>query len=101
MPVKKPNLKPSEHPWEATPYEIADVAAVQAISKGTATPDQQIRAIKFIVEKVCATYDMSYRTNSARDTDFAEGKRFVGNQIVKYTRLSVPSLLKRDSEQPP
>lgn len=97
---KQVNLKPPDHPWQPVEYLPADVAAIQALSKGNATPDQQVRAIKFIVERMCGTYDLSYRATSSRDTDFAEGKRYVGLQIVKFSRLNVAALIKKMSEQP-
>jgi hypothetical protein len=33
---------------------------------------------------------LSYRPQSERDTSFAEGKRFVGMQIVKQLKLTTP-----------
>lgn len=66
----------------------ADAAALQAMRRGEATKDQQIRAMEFIVGTVSDRNGMSFRpggAEGARDTDFAEGRRFVGNQIVKIT----------------
>jgi len=83
---------PAGAPWAPAKYTVAQAAAVQALSHGTADKEQQIRALKWIVEDVCGTYDMSYRPDSTRDSDFAEGKRFVGNQIVKMTVLNIANL---------
>ena len=69
-------------------YLPADTGAIRAMAVGEATPDQQSRALKFIVETLCATYDLSYRETD-RDTAFVEGRRFVGTQIVKHTRLDL------------
>ena len=90
----KPML-PKAMPWHAAPYEIADLCAVKGLAAGTASPEQQQRALKWIIEYVCTTYDLSYRPNSDRDTAFAEGRRFVGLQLVKALHLDA-SLLKKD-----
>lgn len=86
-------------PFLPAPYEVADVAAVQACVEGKATAQQQQRALKWVIEVASGTYDMSYRPGAQegeRDTAFAEGRRFVGLQLVKLTRLSLSKL--RSSE---
>ena len=35
---------------------------------------------------------MSYRPDSERDTAFAEGKRHVGTQIVKFLKINLSKL---------
>ena len=82
-------------PWYPPPYEIADISAIRCVATGTATPEQQQRAMKWVIEIACATYEMSYRPSGDRDTSFAEGRRFVGLQIVKLLRLDL-SLLTRE-----
>ena len=83
-------------PWKPADYELPDIAAVQAMALGQATPDQQQRALKWIVETVAGTYEQPYSPTSARDTDFALGKRHVGLQVVKATKLNLASLRKDD-----
>ena len=78
-------------PHDPSEYTIAEAASVQALAKGEATPEQQVRAIKWIV-KTAGTYDLSYRPDSSRATDFSEGKRFVGSQIVKLTNMNIAAL---------
>lgn len=65
----------------------ADAAALQAVRRGEATPDQQARAMEFIVGTVSDRNGMSFYPgpDGDRETAFAEGRRFVGNQIVKLT----------------
>lgn len=87
---------PRKEPWQPAEYELADVMAVKAIASGTATDEQQKRMLKWLVETVCCTYDLSYRPISERDTVFAEGKRFVGLQIVKALHLNVQLLGRED-----
>ena len=55
---------------------------------GTASDTQQQHVFNLIVEKICGTYDASFHPDHPRWTDFAEGKRFVGNSIVKLTKIN-------------
>ncbi|MBM4199753.1 MAG: hypothetical protein FJ189_00500 [Gammaproteobacteria bacterium] len=84
-------------PWVPPKYEIHDVVAIQAVAGGTATPEQQQAAMRYIVDNLAGTYGMSYCPGDGdgrRDSDFAEGRRFVGLQLVKLIKLNV-SLLRR------
>lgn len=91
VPNDKTKEKIEAHaPWLPPVYEPADVAAIQALARGNASMDQQKRALTWLIEKAAGTYEMSYRPGGAegeRDTAFAEGRRFVGNQVVKMTKL--------------
>lgn len=84
-------------PWKPPGFDATDAAAIQALSKGIANADQQKRAIKWIINSACATYDVSYRPGEEgrRDTDFAEGRRFVGLQIVKLVNIKIGMLTRR------
>ncbi len=90
---------PKADPWKPPDYDIEDAGAVQAVMYGRASEEQQRRAMKFIVERLCATYDLSYRSANPHDTSFAEGKRFVGLQLVKYANLNLGRLRGKPSEQ--
>lgn len=82
--AKKP---PEGAPWVPPDYELADAVAINAIARGEATADQQIRGMKWIVEKLCATYDLEFRPDEAggdRATAFASGRRFVGLMLRKF-----------------
>lgn len=60
--------------------------AIRALHEGKASEAQQVLAFNWIVLECARVGDMSYRAggqDGARATDFAEGKRFVGNQILK------------------
>ena len=75
-------------------WDIPVVAAVQALSRGEATPEQQRQALNFIINQAAATYGQSYQETGDRDTTFAEGRRFVGLQLVKLLHLSTNALRK-------
>lgn len=76
-------------PYAPAEYEVADLGAIQALARGEALPHQQTRALAWIVNEICRTYDLSYRPESPHDTAFAEGKRYVGLQLVKAMKLNL------------
>jgi len=78
-------------PFTPAVWDIADAAAVQACTNGTATPEQQKRAMQWIITQAAQLADCEYRTDS-RDHAFASGRRFVGLQISKLLMLSVSAL---------
>lgn len=84
-------------PWKPAPYAVADASALQALQRGDATPDQQRRALQWIINQCCGTYDLSYRPGPTgdRDTVLAEGKRWVGLQLVKLLNNST-AVMRRD-----
>lgn len=75
---------------------LARAAAIQALMLGQASPDQQKLALQGIVEDICGTYDMTYSPDSQHDTAFAEGKRWVGLQIVKLQSINLDSYASDD-----
>lgn len=88
-------------PWKPPAYEPADAAAIQGLAEGNATPDQQRRALKWIIEQACGTYEMSYRPGGPegdRDTAFAEGRRFVGSRLVFMVKLKIGMITRRNNE---
>lgn len=87
-------------PWIPPLYDKADVSALKALEGGVATPEQQQRALRWIIQNACGTYEMSYRPTSDRDTTFAEGRRFVGLQVVKMLRLNMAAFGNKPSQQP-
>lgn len=79
-------------PWMPALYDDGGhiIASVKAWAAGTASETQQQTAFRWVVEVLCGYYDLSFRPDDKggpRATDFAEGKRFVGLQIVKMTKL--------------
>lgn len=101
MPRKPPIPgAPKSEPWKPVDWELSDASAIQALNRGEASPEQQQRALKFIIEMIAGTYDMAYRPASARDTDFALGRAFVGQQIVKLLKVSIGAMSGKPSEQP-
>lgn len=86
---------------EPVPYDPGDVSAIQACLDGVAEGYQQKRAMKWIIERAAGTYDQSFRPgpDGQRDTDFAEGRRFVGNSIIKLSRLNASKLVREEIDK--
>lgn len=84
-------------PWLPPDYDLADVVAVQACVAGTANADQQVRAMTWIVEQACLTYDLGWHPNGDHDASFAAGRRFAGSQIVKVSKIN-PQILRKQND---
>lgn len=91
-------------PWLPVPYELADVMAIKALAAGTAEKEQQLRAMRWILVEASGRLEMSYRPGAEegrRNTDFMEGRRFVGNQIVKLINTDPAKVQKREPRADP
>lgn len=79
---------PEGAPWLPHEYTTEDAGAVRALFRGEAEQHQQLRVIE-ILKTISGGYDLSFRPgeDGRRNTDFAEGKRFVWLQFLKPTRL--------------
>lgn len=102
--ARKPQRQAIEDhaPWKPPSFEPADAAAIQALAKGSATADQQKRALAWIIEKAAATYDFPYRPGGHegdRDTVLAAGRMMVGQQIVKLMKIKIGLLPPTRSER--
>jgi len=83
-------VKPRDPAWMPAPYSYADVVAVRAVATGEATPEQQKRALDWLIHSAAGAYEISFRSDGQggdRETAFAEGRRFVGLQLVKLVNL--------------
>lgn len=72
-------------------YAIHHAVAIQALMTGTADAQQQQNALKWIIEQASGMYEFQYYPTD-RETAFALGRGFVGQQIVKMTKLNTMSL---------
>ena len=72
-------------PWRDN---LPSAFAIRQVATGQATPDQQRLAITTIVEGIARYYDLSYRPGDHAATDFAEGKRYVGSQLVTLVNMN-------------
>ena len=81
--------KPTPQPWHPAPYEPGDTAAIKALARD----EKHARALNWILNSLCGTYDQPYRPGEGgdRDTVFACAKQFVGQQIVKHINMKMPN----------
>lgn len=79
-------------------YELADASAIQALMRGEADEGQQQRALKWIIEVGAGSYQFQYYP-SDRDTAFALGRGFVGQQIVKLSKLNLSALRRANTNE--
>lgn len=85
-------------PHEPTQYDDQIIAAVRALHSGTANEGQQKAAWDWIVYRASGYNDLSYRPggeDGRRASDFMEGRRFVGAQMLK---LLQPILTRKQKE---
>lgn len=83
---------PHNAPYKPVEFGKLEAASIQAVATGTASERQQKRAMEWIVHKLCDIYGLSYRPDSATDTAFSEGKRFVGLQLSKIINTNIDTL---------
>lgn len=83
---------------DPVPAELADAHALRAMHEGTASPDQQRRAMRWILERAAMVGKIPYWP-SDRDTAFACGRQFVGKQIGHLLTCDLNSL--RGRNDPP
>lgn len=86
--------KQPPEPWLPVAYTAREAYAIQALAKGEATKEQQQLAYNWILYSAADVNQLSYRpgADGARDTAFAEGRRFVGLQLEKLNILSAEYL---------
>lgn len=90
--MPKPRGLPSANPVVPPSWEPADAFAFQALARGDCPPHLQQRALKYVIESLAGTYDLSFRPGDQMATAFAEGRRFVGLQVVKLLKLNLENL---------
>lgn len=94
------SAKPKREPWHPAAWDIADAVAVQALSRGEATPDQQKLALNWIITSAAMTYDETFVPGQADVSDYLAGRRSVGNQVVKLLHVNT-AVLRRTNEGNP
>ena len=72
-------------------YGKRHVVAIQALVNGTAEPHQQQLALQWIIEQCSGMYQFHFYPTD-RETAFALGRGFVGQQIVKMYKLNASTM---------
>lgn len=96
---------PLFEPWRPpTTTDVTHVAALKALQAGTATAEQQQRALDFILRDVCGYYDEQFcpGEDGRRSTDYALGKRRVATYLVSLLNADLQRFKtdQRPNEQP-
>ena len=83
--------------WKPPHWELADVTAVKACAEGRASPEQQKRAMAYIVNVLAVINDWPYRPGmNDRDTNIGLGRQFVGHMISKMCRINLANVRRSD-----
>lgn len=82
MPKPKPDLSRAFFAIPDGMWDGPIVAAFKAINKGEARGDQQQIALKFLLGTLCENNHSPFRPD-ARETDFALGKQWVAQQVLR------------------
>lgn len=88
-------MKPDDH----VKAELADAHALRAMHEGTASTEQQQRAMRWILTHACDVGGMPYWPTD-RDTAFACGRLFVGKQIGRLLTMDLSTLRRAADERP-
>lgn len=88
--------------WTPAPYTGTEVSAMHALRDGDADDVQQAIALRWIIENAGAAYEQSFYPggeDGRRATDFAEGRRFVANSIIKLMKLPLSVVQAQDENK--
>lgn len=87
---------------KSAPFTLADAKALQALAQGIADETQQVRALQWIVNKAGAINRSTYQPGGLegeRDSIFAQGRRFVGIQVMRLISTNLEELKNDDAIQ--
>jgi hypothetical protein len=84
-------------PIPIPPWKKADAHALQALERGEASSDEQKRALAWIINNACGTYDFCVTPEIERLAAIFDGRRFAGLQIIKLIKLNLSRM--KDDEQ--
>lgn len=83
--------------WAPAEWEKVDASAIKALQAGKASPEQQQRALDWILKKACLLGDWGYRPGeSDRDTNVVLGRQLVGHQIMKLVMVDLSKVRGRE-----
>jgi hypothetical protein len=88
--------------WVPPDYHTDDIAALKAVWAGTANPGEQRRAMEWIIIHAAQYGELSFRSDDAggeRETAFAQGRWFVGQQVQKLIGLDARLVAKLRSDE--
>jgi len=69
------------NPMDRPEYSEADIQALRAVARGTATADQQIRMFDYMVNHICDTYGQHWRVDPHM-TNLCLGQALPGQHMI-------------------
>jgi hypothetical protein len=94
--LKVSNKMRAERPDAPAFYTYPVVVAVHALSRGEASPHQQTEVLKWIIEFVAGVNEHQFYPDD-RQTAFSLGRKFVGDQIIKVTKMDLSKLRSKEN----
>jgi hypothetical protein len=97
-----PPRAPSIAPYLPPKVSKAVAYATKAVAGGTADANQQQLFMTWLIEEASRAHDMSYRPahlGGQSDTDFAEGKRYVGLSVIRLVRMAPADIDELEAEK--
>lgn len=85
-------------PWLNAELDYDDAMAVRALKAGNASGGQQQRALRWIVDAACGTYDLGWHPSGPHEASFSAGRRFAGSQVVRAMNINAETLRKNDAK---
>lgn len=70
-------------------YDESVTSALKALERGDATADQQRRALDWIIQIPCATYQTTFVPGAPDQSAMLQGRQFAGQMIVKQLKFTV------------
>ena len=68
-------------------YSEADIQALRAVARGTASPDQQIRFFDYFINVLCDTYGQHWRANPDM-TNLCLGQALPGQHAIYMLKVA-------------
>ena len=89
-------------PWMPASYELADASALKAIAAGTADPEQQRRALDWIMREACGLPKWAFQPGpQERDTNIMLGRHYVGHQIQRLIMAPLGAMRRNEARADP
>lgn len=98
--TKRPPSDNLAERWLPAAWELFDASALQALARGDADARAQQHALKVIVEKLAGAYEETFVPREPGTSDYLQGRRSVGLQIVKLLKVDLAALRQAEQRQP-
>lgn len=97
------NIPDHVRPWAPVrwPENIPAVYALKALASGEADAGQQRLALDYIIHVIAKRYDIPYFPDNERDSAFAAGKLYVGEQLLKMISLKADEIQREIDKRSP